>query len=254
MSFFEKYFIRPIMEREGFNIVNTTVYALLFLLFATLSYNLLKRLKIKTDFFLSLSIAPFVLSAATIRVLKDANILKSYIFVTPIIWLLSFFIIIFLLTISYFLQLKLKIPYYKFMFLFGFTIFSFLLGTIKIYNLTALLYIIAFIIPLMLLLLILKTSKENKIVLGIQTFDSIVTAISITWFGYEEQHVLPRWIIQTTGTAFSFIIVKFLTVYICLLILDKYEDKDFSNFIKLLIAILGLSTGTRDFLRLLWSV
>jgi uncharacterized membrane protein len=254
MSFFEKYFVRPILQREGFNIVNTTAYALLFLAFSFLSYNLLKRLKIKIDLFLALSITPFILSAAIIRVLRDANILEGYLFVTPIIWLLFFFIITSFLILSRLLQERLKIPYYKFMFISGFAVFSFLLGMIRINNPIALLYITIFLLPLMFLLFILKMSKENKAVLGIQTFDSIVTAVSINWFGYEEQHVLPRWIIEISGTAFSFIIVKFLAVYACLLILDKQEDKQFSNFIKLLIAILGLSTGARDLLRLLWYV
>jgi len=254
MSFFEEYFVNPIVHREGYNIINTTAYAILFLLFSMLAYKILKKLKIKTDFTLAVAITPFILSAIIIRVLNDAGIIKGYIFVTPNIWILSFFIIISIIAISHIIQKKFNVPYYKTMFVFGFSIFSFLLGTIKINNAIALIYIVALLPPLIFMLLALKTSTENRVVLGIQTFDSIVTAVSIEWFGYVEQHVVPRVIINFTGTAFSFVLVKFLVVYISLMIIDKNDDEDFNKFIKLLIAILGLSTGGRDLLRLLWGV
>jgi uncharacterized membrane protein len=256
MSFFEKYFINPIIFKEGYNIINTTFYALLFLLFSFFAFNLLKKMKIKINLYLIISITPLILSAIIVRVLNDADILKGYIFVTPNIWILSFFIIVLFLLLSYFFEKKFDIPYYKIMFISGFSIFSFLLGTVKINNYLALLYTIAFLLPTILIILFLKLSLENKLVLGIQTFDSIVTAISVTWFGYTEQHVLPKFIIETTGTAFSFILVKFSLVYISLFIIDisTKEDKEFSNFTKLLIGILGISTGGRSFLRLLCGV
>jgi len=100
----------------------------------------------------------------------------------------------------------------------------------------------------------MKDSIENKIVLGLQTFDSIVTAVSLQWFNYEEQHVLPRLIIEAARTPFSFVLVKFFAIYASLKIIDMYEDKELGNFVKMLIAILGISTGLRDFLRLIWGV
>lgn len=254
MDFFKKYFINPIIYKEGYNIINTSAYALLFLLLSLFSYKILKKNKIKIDFNLAVAITPFILSAIIIRVLNDANMIKGHVFVTPNIWILSLFVIISIIALSRLFEKTFRIPYHKIMFIFGFCIFSFLLGLIQINNYTALFYTALFLLPLIFIIFILKTSTENKFVLGIQTFDSIVTAVSITWFGYVEQHVLPRLIISSTGTAFSFVFVKFLVVYVSLLILDKCEDRDFAKFIKLLIAILGISTGGRDFLRLLWGV
>ncbi|MBU5687958.1 MAG: DUF63 family protein [Candidatus Aenigmarchaeota archaeon] len=253
-SFFEKYFVEPIIQKEGYNIVNTLFYSFIFILFAFLTFELLKKLKVKINRELFLAITPFILSFIVLRVLKDAGILTSYVFVTPNIWLLSFFSIIIFLSLSILVERKFKIPYYKMMFITGFIILSFLLGMIQIKNILAIIYIIPFLFVLILLLTLIKDSVENKFTLGIQIFDSIVTAVSINWFGYEEQHVLPRIIIEKTGTPFSFIFVKFFVVYISLKIIDQHEDKQLSNFIKLLIAILGLATGLRDLLRLLWYV
>ncbi len=253
-DFIKKYFLNPIIYKEGYNFVNTLFYSIIFVLFALFSYNLLKKLKIKINLGLILSIIPFILSAIIIRVLRDANITKGIIFVTPFIWFFSFILIISTILLSYLIQKKTGVPYYKIMFLIGFLMFSVFLPFIKINNVKALLYVFSFTFLLIIILILLKESIENKLVLGLQTFDSIVTAVSIEWFGYIEQHVLPRLIIEKTGTAFSFIFIKFILTYICLKLLDNQEDKEFSNFLKLLIAILGLATGGRDLLRLLWGI
>lgn len=254
-GFFQEYFIKPIIQREGYNIVNTFAYAILFIVLSYLTFNFLKSLKIKIDFFLALAISPYILSGVIIRVINDAGIIKGYIFVTPNIWLLFFTIILLSIIISYIIQQKFKIPYFKTMFLFGFTIFSFLSSMIKINNMLALVYFLLFFVPIMVLIYLIKFPPENKIVLSFQALDSIVTAIAITWFGYTEQHVLPRMLIEKTNTAFSFVIVKIAAIYFALKMLDEYEkDKEFNFYIKMLIAILGLSTGLRSLLRLLYGV
>ena len=54
-----------------------------------------------------------------------------------------------------------------------------------------------------------------------------------------------------TGTPFSFVILKFIALVAVLFLIDKYsDDKEFSNYIKLIIGILGAATGIRGFLRL----
>ncbi|MEM4368349.1 MAG: DUF63 family protein, partial [Candidatus Anstonellales archaeon] len=236
-----------------YNLVNTFTYSFIFILISLLTFKILKKFKIKIDIKLVIAILPFIFSFIILRVLKDADILKSYIFVTPNIWFLSFFCIMISLFLFIFFEKKTQIPYYKSMFITGFIIFSFLLGTIQIKNIFAVFYIIPFVIFLVLILLIIRDSLENKIILGVQTFDSIVTAVSIKWFGYEEQHVLPRFIIEKTGTPFSFILVKFFVIYFSLKVLDK-QDAELNNFIKILIGIVGVATGMRDLLRLLWFV
>jgi uncharacterized membrane protein len=97
-----------------------------------------------------------------------------------------------------------------------------------------------------------KWSKENKIVTGLQMFDATTTFVALNYFSYWEEHVLPRFIINLSGTPFSFIILKIIAVVLILLGIDKYsKDKEFNNYIKLIIGILGAATGLRDFISLI---
>ncbi|MEM5855484.1 MAG: DUF63 family protein, partial [Candidatus Aenigmatarchaeota archaeon] len=96
--------------------------------------------------------------------------------------------------------------------------------------------------------------KENKAVFLTQIFDATVSFVGVNFFGYEEMHVLPNILIQNFGPI-SFIFFKALIVFLILFILDKIKgDEESKNFVKLLIAVLGASTGTRDALRLILSV
>lgn len=253
-QFIEEYFINPMKYGEGYNLVNTLVYSFIFIIFAVLTFEIFKRMKIKVDFKLCLAITPFILSFIVLRVLRDAEIVKGYVFMTPFIWLISFLFIISYLLLSKFLENKYGLPFHKFMFISGFILFSFLIGFLNVKNLKAFVYMLPFLIITTIILLKLKETTENKIVLGLHVFDSITTAVSLKWFGYVEQHVLPKLIISITKTPFSFIFVKFLIVYFSLKLIDKNQDREFSNFIKMLIAILGLATGGRSFLRLICGV
>jgi uncharacterized membrane protein len=51
------------------------------------------------------------------------------------------------------------------------------------------------------------------------------------------------------------VVVKFVVVLAALKILDQYqEDREFINYLKFVIALLGFITGLRDFLRLVMFV
>ena len=255
MNWFYQYFIEPIELGYGYNLINTIVYALAFIVFTYGAFEMLKRLKIKIDQRLALSITPFVILGSSIRVLEDAKILTGYMFVTPNIWVLFFFLIISILLISVFLERKKRIPYYKIMFILGIILTGLVLGMLEYKNFQGLKYVLLWILPWLVLLKYIKWSVENKIITSVHMLDAVTTFVSMKYFGYFEQHVLPRTVINLTGTAFSFVILKFLVVVSVLFILDKYsDDKEFKNFIKLAIFILGLAPGVRDFLRLVCLV
>jgi len=58
-----------------------------------------------------------------------------------------------------------------------------------------------------------------------------------------------------TGTPFSFVVVKLIVVVAVLNILDRYsDDKEFTNYLKIMIGVLGFVTGLRDLLRLVLLV
>ena len=248
-DWFNIYFVKT----DGYNPVNTTVYGFLLVVFAYIIYKILKKLQIKIDKKLALSVSPFVIFGSSIRILEDANIISGYFFVTPGIYFLTFGITFLTLLISWKIEKKFQISYHKIMFIIGLILTSPVLGILKYNNFLGVGYVLLFFIPWIFFLKLIPLSKENKIVTGLHVFDGTVTFVSLNYFGYYEQHVLPRYLINLFGTPLSFVFLKFVVIVSVLLLIDKYsKDKDFNNFIKLIIGILGAATGTRDFLRLFY--
>jgi uncharacterized membrane protein len=137
------------------------------------------------------------------------------------------------------------------MFIVGLILTAPILGIIQYNNFLGIFYVIAFFIPWIILLKLIPWLKENKIVTGLHLLDANSTFVAMNYFDYSEQHVLPTYLINLFGTPFSFVILKFIALVAVLFIIDKYsDDKEFSNYIKLIIGILGAATGIRGFLRL----
>jgi len=185
------------------------------------------------------------------RILEDSDVLYGRLFITPGIYFLIFGVTISTLLISLLLERKKGIPYFKPMFIVGLILTAPVLGILQYKNFLGVFYVILFFIPWIILLKLIPWLKENKIVTGLHLFDANTTFVSLSYFGYYEQHVLPRYLINLSGTPFSFVIVKFIALVAILWIIDKYsDDKEFNNYIKLIIGILGAATGIRDFLML----
>ena len=242
---------------NGYNAWNYTAFGLTLLLFVYLIFKLLKKLKIKIDEKLALSISPFILFGSSVRVLKDAGILTSCAFQTPGIYFITFSIAFSIILISNFLQKRYGIKYYKLTFLSGLFLASPFLGLLKYKNFIGIGYVLLYFLPWLIILKIIPWLLENKIVLSLHLFDATTTYISIHFSGilwnieYIEQHPIPTYFMNLTGTPFSFVLLKFFIVSLTLLFIDRYsKEKDFNNYLKLLIGILGAATGTRDFLRL----
>jgi len=237
----------------GYTPESTAAFAITLIIFVYLIYKILKGLEIKFDRRLGLAISPFIILGSSIRVLKDAEILTCCVFQTPGIYFLTFSITFLTLIISIIIQRKKGIPYFKTMFLIGLILVSPVLGILKYRNFIGVAYVLLWFIPWIVILKVIPWLSENKVVTGIHMFDATTTFVSLNYFGFYEQHVLPRYIIELFGTPFSFIILKFVVIVSILLLIDNFsDDKEFNNYIKLIIAILGASTGTRDFLRLFW--
>jgi uncharacterized membrane protein len=118
-------------------------------------------------------------------------------------------------------------------------------------NLYGAMLVFIFVLPWAVLLKISKWSLENKIVSLIHIFDATTTFVAINYFGYYEMHVLPTFLMGIFGP-FSFVLLKAFVVTAILILIDKYcKDKKFKNYLKLIMAILGAATGSRDFLRML---
>ncbi len=251
----DTYFIRPFNIGRGYNVLNTSLMAFLFIALAYGTFYVLRRLKIKINRNFVTSFIPLILFGISVRVFEDAGILSGFWFITPGIWILFFAIIFSTLLVSIYIQKKINFPYYKTMFITGLVLFIPTLFAIQLKNVQGVIYILLFFLPIAFILKFVKWSTENKVVTAIHAFDAVATFVSIEFFNYREQHVLPNFVINLTGTAFSFIILKLVVIVSVLFLLDKYgDDIEFKNFMKFCIGMLGFVPGVRDTFRLIWFV
>ncbi|MEM5790876.1 MAG: DUF63 family protein [Candidatus Aenigmatarchaeota archaeon] len=243
------YFLYP--KKSGYDVPKTLTYGIVFILAIFIVFKILKKLKIKIDKRLALAISPYIVFGGTIRVLQDAKILNSYLFVTPGIYFFVFCIIFPLILIFKFFENKKGIPYHKPVFLIGIILASIPLPFLEIKNFYGILLFILFYAPWVLIFYFFKKwNLENKLVTLVQMFDASITFTSIQFFGFGEQHILPTFLINIFSPI-SFIFAKLLAVILVLILIDKFsDDKEFNNFLKLCIGILGGATGTRDLIAL----
>lgn len=117
-NFVLKYYWQPLLEDEGFNLVNTASWAILLLLLLLWAYRLTVELGEDVDFSLIVALLPFLALGSVYRVLEDADLFAPFredlmtyrscapevgggfldycmgvFFVTPIIWVLVVFVV-----------------------------------------------------------------------------------------------------------------------------------------------------------------
>lgn len=249
-EFIRQYFINPILFNEGYNFVNSTTYALLFIAAVYLVFLLLKKIKIPVDRMLTLSVMPYVVFGSIVRVLEDMGIFNSYLLFTPVIWGEMLVFILFMLAISILIQKRFNVPYYKPMFLIGVMLLAISIPFLNFKNLYGMFLTSAFFIPFALVFYFIKWKPENKLVALAHIFDGIASFTAVRFFNYFEQYPTSRFL-MTSISPLSFPVVKIIAIVSILILIDKIsDDKEFNKYIKLIIGILGLAPGIRDFLRL----
>jgi uncharacterized membrane protein len=262
---FNHYIIQSIYENNGYNPVNTLFYASIFLISIYIIYRELfgkKRIELSNEFALALS--GWMVLGGVLRVLKDAGVLKSLIFVTPFIYVLVFVVV--LGTIGIFRKAKEKkiIKDENRALLFtGWALVFLSMIFLNIRNIGGLLLVLGLWIMLgtMIFLISLKIrflgEKWNFFALQAQLLDACGSFVGITYYGFWEKHVLGRYLIDLLGSknlllikgsaAWVMILLKLLVVPIALWIVDRYaEEETERRFVKLLIIILGIGIGTRN--------
>lgn len=258
------YLLAP--KQTGYDIPKTFIYAALLVLAVYSIYKTLKRLRIGIDKRLAIAVSPYVVFGGALRVLQDAAVLNSYIFVTPGIYVFVFCITFGVLALSLALQKRFGVPYYKTAFVLGLLLLPFTLAQLSFSNLYSVILVLTALLPWFVIFKlpprswitskISNWSVENKIVTLLHLFDATTTAVSLSFFGYFEQHVLPTLFINVFGP-FSFVFLKVVAIVVILVVMDKFsrpEDKEFKNYLKLVIGILGAATASRDFIGLVAGV
>ncbi len=259
-SFFNDYFVKPIITAEGYNVWNTLAYGLLLVGLGYLMYKFLKREKIKIDFSTFKVLLPYVVFAAIIHVLSDSGFYaRSFFTVTPGIFLTMALFVFPCYYISKFIGNKSRVAWEK-----PFALIGIILAFSQaIYyvprDFNALLLLLGFCLassaPFFLAGYFIKFFRD-KLTLAVlisHMIDSSSTIVSMNYYGYFEQHVVPALWIDTFGT-FGFYIFKLIILLPLLYYLSRSEDKELANFVKIVFALFGLSAGLRTFLRLIMGV
>ncbi|MCD6215527.1 MAG: DUF63 family protein [Candidatus Aenigmarchaeota archaeon] len=256
-SFLTKYFIEPIQAGSGYNVYNTLVYSIVFILFVLLFLNLFKKWKIKINKNFLLAVSPYILMGGLFRVLQDSGIVKSFLFVTPFSYFLTTAVCLLALIISRKINRK---KYLLLWSIFAIVLDIILLSFIRITNFYAAVLIISLFFSWVLFVAGIRKiinwpflTDLNSSLLLVHIFDATTTFVSVKFFNYVEEHVLATIFINWFGPA-GIYIVKIPAVLLVLYVVEKEDDKQLKNMLKLCILILGLAPGLRNLLRLVAGV
>jgi uncharacterized membrane protein len=262
------YFITPYHADSGYNLVNTTVYAVIALLALYIVYQILKYYKIKIDLKFFIAVLPFILIGSTIRALVDSDILPYTTYtVSPGIYLTVAILFFTSFAVAYNLPKKfkkVKYPPTSTTAVIGLlTYFLILLITFNKIHLTNAFgfFIITtvFLTTSAVTYLALKTlkwkwgtQKTAFLAIASHLLDASTTFIIVDFFGGWEKHPLPRFLADSIGTAATQFPLKLLVLLpITYLINTELKDKNLKNFLLIAIATLGLAEGLRNLISLI---
>lgn len=214
-----------------------------------------RKFKIEVDKKLVISCLPYLFILPMIRSLVDAGVYEYSMFlVTPCIFLLPpLLLLAMFVTIS---KLNKQVPYYI-SGITGIIIFLYIIGKIKVVNVTTPIVILIFTAILCGVLHIVfryfefMSKLEDCGPIYAHIFDAM-TAIVGSTIGYKEAHIIPNLVISITGTQISFLIVKIIVPLLSIYLINKLIlDTTTNRVFKGAIFVSGCFTGLRNFFRIL---
>jgi uncharacterized membrane protein len=285
-EFVNQYFVRPIVEYSGYNIVNTLTYAVIALVAAYALFIILRK-KFTKEFLIYL--IPFICLGSTIRVIADSIymgvaqqhaqdlfglvglVVNSHIYdygfftVTPGIYVVTAGIVLISILITDLLKRPKLLP-----------VIGILLFIPHLVMLAAMFTNYLFVGILLLItgiscavaVSILRhwkiTSLQSKIAVFAHSLDGSATLTAITIFNsfsqdclqkgmcYGEEHVFGRFLAGFDYGLVVFLLIKVaFSMLACYIIEKELKNENSRNFVYLLIIVFGLAPGIRDALRLL---
>jgi uncharacterized membrane protein len=262
-QFILDYFINPVYTGEGYNVINTVVYAigLLIALYA-LQWGL-KKYNIKPNAKFFWAVFPYILIGGLVRALADfmaaIGLPKHWLFITPGIYFLVFGVFVFS-----FLVARLTKDHVKSLKQMGWAYVALLSALVLFcawrgFDATSFIAIIAMTATLSVIMwwalgrLGVRTSENIAICAG-QMLDASASAIAITFLGYFEQHVVSG-AIMDFGSPFLFVPVKMLVALGAVYVIQtQAKEPEWEWLLKIVVLTLGLATGTRDAVRVFLKV
>ena len=282
-DFIYHWFWQPIIERSGYNPINTLVYALIAISAVYVIWEIFKRKKIMIDERFVYSILAFVLFGSTVRIITDIsekpqlwnsfptisplhNLVYSlgfydydaYLIPTPGIYIITAFLLLASIAILW------KMNKMKYLGHLGLTLwlphFLVILPFLGNYALHALPILLLAALPAY---YVHKKFNNNVLTMvqashsldGAATFYAIDIFPKFTGVFYGEQHVLGGFVGKLFGTFFAFYILKIVLAYFIVDALQKEKmDENYRNYIALIIMIVGFAPGLRDVLRMISGI
>ena len=261
MGFFEEFFIRPVIEHTGYNMVNTIVYAIVLIAAIFTVYKILVKTRIKTDKRLWQDMLPFVFLGGTLRALQDINFfgfLGAYhtLFVTPMIYIMVFSAAFAALLVSRYLW-KGFIRY------FGISLaIAFIIPVLMNVRNTGSLFIILVIAGLSYAVIYFISGRLKIGIIGsLDSFNSHVVAahlldasaafvaVSVVG-GYEESGVFTSFFFSWVPGWF-FIPIKAFIVLLALHFIGKETKSEMKWILKFAVLVLGMGPALHDTLSVL---
>ncbi|MBU0591365.1 DUF63 family protein [Candidatus Micrarchaeota archaeon] len=271
-NFIYEYYIAPIWDHSGYNLINTLTYAIIAIIAVYFIYGIIKKkMGIEENFIKG--VLAFVLFGSTLRVVTDSidsHVLKpvsilhqvvldshlwdyGYLTVSPGVYILTAMLLLISMAILYkmkrmellqYVGLGLWLPHFI------------LLVPFMTYAVYAIPIIILAMIPAYLAYRYFKDTVFAAIV-GAQALDGAATFFAIDIFPaisgvrYFEQHVFSSAIGEIAGTYFVFYLIKVGIAAGAAYVLTKEKmDQQDKYFVALMLIIMGLAPGIRDILRM----
>ncbi|WP_010478519.1 DUF63 family protein [Thermococcus zilligii] len=260
-EFFQRYFVDPIKYDQGYNPVNTTVYAIILGIAVLLLYRMLKRMGIRVDERFFVALMPYIFLGPLMRAMTDVGMLpRTYLTVSPG----GYFVIAGFTIAALFVVWRHVGPGEKFyplyrdvgLLLLGGLLFLLLINLGRTdFRWEYFVYFIPSFLAAEGAIWVLSRKfqliKNNGVLFYTHFYDATTTFVGIQFFGYWEQHVLARTLMDLTGTPAVIYLEKLLVLIPIVWILDRHmegEDPELINFVKLAMFILGFGPGTRNLL------
>jgi len=246
---------------EGYTVFSTAMLGIVVVLGSYLLYFIFKKLNVKVDKHLVYGIVPWLVFAAFVRVFEDAGIYPTTFFTqSPGIEALFVAVFIPFIFLANFLEKKYNITFWKTLAVTGAIGALIHVPFFRIVNVKGFLLIFVFFaIAIGIIGAVRKFVKFDLMsfwALAAHMIDASATFVSMTFYNYGEQHILPTFLINNLGGAWVMFPLKLVVLVPVLYVLNKYakEDKLLKNTVLLAIIALGLAAGFRDALRLLMGV
>lgn len=265
IGFFKYYFVRPLFDCSGYNLVNTIGFVILLIVFAIALKRVFEKKGIRFNKKFFWMLVPFVFFGGALRALED--LVESplgcaarqanpwlVLLITPFIYLVLLVIVLVLM----FSAMRFSRDW---------------MGTVR--NAGMVLALLAWLVALangknwveffsilalagvvwgvtsLALKYVKRYSREGALVVFGQSLDASASALAVGLLGYGEQHVFTSVVMKLNP--FLFIPIKALLAFLVVYAVDK-ETGNWKWLFLFLVLMIGLAPGSRDLLRVLMGV